>query len=90
MTLSIQQFNESPEADNIHPYSNPHIPGQRLKVQVPREKGPGDSFAVSIPAPEVTDETDGNKFTREFQELAAEYATIFDSFCHLEGMLVVV
>jgi len=46
---------------------------------------PGDHFKVSIPAPEVEDESDGNKFTREFQELAAQYATKWDLWCHAES-----
>lgn len=68
-----------------HNNSNPHVPGQRLKVSVPQGKKPGDTFKVSIPAPEVETETDGNKFTREFQELAAQYATKFDLMCQAEA-----
>jgi len=54
------------------------VPGQRLKVAVPPGKGPGDRFQVHVPTPEVQDEGDGNKFSREFQELAAEYSTVHD------------
>lgn len=42
---------------------------------------------MSIPAPQVESATDNNKFTREFQELVAHFATKYDEMCSAEAEL---
>lgn len=56
-----------------------------LKAGVPKGKGPGDKFDVKVPAPIVSDEGDKNKFSREFQELTAQFSFKYDMWCHAEG-----
>lgn len=80
--LCSQSFPLSPPS-----HSNPHVPGQRLKVSIPNGKKAGDTIKVSIPAPEVESDQDSNKFTREFQELAAHYSTKYDLMCQAEAEL---
>jgi hypothetical protein len=66
-------------------FENPHIPGQRLQVKVPKGLSAGAKFIVSVPAPAVSDETDANKWDREFQELVADFAATYDEWCQAEG-----
>jgi hypothetical protein len=66
-------------------FSNPHIPGQRLQVKVPKGLSAGGKFIVSVPAPAVSDDTDANVWTRDFQELVADFSSIYDEWCHAEG-----
>lgn len=67
-------------------FSNPHIPGQRLQVKVPKGLSAGGKFIVSVPAPAASDDTDANiNWTREFQELVADFSSTYDEWCHAEG-----
>jgi hypothetical protein len=66
-------------------FANPHVPGQMLKAAVPKGKGAGDKFDVKVPAPVVSEAGDKNKFSREFQELAAEFSSKYDEWCHAEA-----
>ena len=70
---------------DFHFVRNPHVPGQMLKAAVPKGKGAGDKFDVKVPAPAVSEAGDKNKFSREFQELAAEFSSNYDEWCHAEG-----
>lgn len=67
-------------------FSNPHIPGQRLQVKVPKGMSAGGKFIVSVPAPAVSVDTDANiNWTREFQELVADFSSTYDEWCQAEG-----
>jgi hypothetical protein len=66
-------------------FENPHIPGQRLQVKVPKGLSAGAKFIVSVPAPAVPDEADSNIWDREFQELVADFSATYDEWCHAEG-----
>jgi hypothetical protein len=76
--------------DNYHANRNPHIPGQRLRVHVPKGTFPGETFKVTVPVPkpapgEEDEGVDHNKFPREFQDELDIYAREFDDFCRHEG-----
>ena len=69
---------------------NPHIPGQRLRVQVPKGTFAGETFKVTVPVPKPSagddgDGTDHNKFPRDLQDELDMYAREFDTFCKHEG-----
>ena len=67
--------------------SNPHIPGQKLVVKVPKNKTPGDKFPVNVPLPSV--KSSGkveNKFTKECIDALDRYSSLYDDFCQAEGM----
>ena len=70
-------------------YSNPHNPGQRLRVKIPKDCYPGGTFKVSVPvqAPSGDDDKDHNKFSREFQELLDDYARAFDDWCSAQSAI---
>lgn len=70
--------------------SNPHIPGQRLRVQVPKGTFGGETFKVTVPVPKPSagddgDGTDHNKFPRDLQDELDMYAREYDVFCKHEG-----
>jgi hypothetical protein len=74
----------------LRTYRNPHNPGQRLRVKVPKDCFPGGTFKVSVPvkqppADEEDDSKDHNKFPREFQELVEEYARAYDDWCSAQN-----
>ena len=65
---------------------NPHNPGQRLRVKVPKDSYPGGTFRVTVPVKQPppdadSDGTDHNKFSRDFQELLDDYARAYDEWC---------
>lgn len=68
---------------------NPHIPGQRLRVQVPKGTFAGEIFKVTVPVPKPSaDDGDGidhNKFPRDLQDELDMYAREYDVFCKYEG-----
>jgi hypothetical protein len=68
-------------------FANPHVPGQRLKVKVPKSAKPGGTFKVTVPVAllPTDDDTDHNKLTREFYDAVDEYARAFDDWCDAEG-----
>jgi hypothetical protein len=77
------------EGDEVT-FANPHIPGQRLKVQVPKGTFAGETFKVTVPVPKPApgdeDEgTDHNKFPRDLQDELDMYAREYDDFCKHEG-----
>ena len=71
------------------PFRNPHNPGQRLKVTVPKGTPAGGTFKVTVPVPKNADEAkdgvDHNKFPREFQDELDIYAKEYDDYCRHEG-----
>jgi hypothetical protein len=67
-------------------FSNPHVPGQRLKCQIPKNTQPGGAFKVTVPVKEEIDvSTDYNKLSRDFHELLDEYARTYDDWCDALG-----
>jgi hypothetical protein len=69
---------------------NPHIPGQRLRVQVPKGTFAGETFKVTVPVPKPSagddgDGVDHNKFPRDLQDELDMYAREYDVFCKHEG-----
>lgn len=69
---------------------NPHNPGQRLRVKVPKDCFPGGTFKVTVPVkPTVADgsleDKDHNTFSREFQEGIDDYARAYDSWCSAQS-----
>lgn len=67
-------------------FSNPHVPGQRLKVQIPKSAKPGGTFKAHVPVHEELDEnTDYNKLSRDFHLLIDDYARAFDDWCDALG-----
>jgi len=66
-------------------FVNPHDSDQRLRVQVPKDCAPGETFKVTVPvkAPE-DDGTDHNKFPTEFKDLIDDYARSYDDWCRAQ------
>jgi hypothetical protein len=70
-------------------FSNPHIPGQKLKVQVPDTVTTGESFLVSVPMPEV-EGTDSNtvqspKLPKNLVVALYEYSFAYDEWTQAIG-----
>lgn len=67
-------------------FANPHVPGQRLKVKIPKNATPGSTFKVTVPVADLAadDETDYNKFSREFYDTLDDYARAYDNWCDAE------
>lgn len=67
-------------------FSNPHVPGQKLRVKVPKNSAPGSKFVVSVPVPvKANPDVDHNKWTREGQDLLDEFSHAYDDWCHAES-----
>mmetsp|Transcript_16727 Transcript_16727/g.31696 ORF Transcript_16727/g.31696 Transcript_16727/m.31696 type:complete len:585 (+) Transcript_16727:80-1834(+) len=65
---------------------NPHIPGQKLKVKIPKNKVPGDKFTVAVPLPEVeSSSTAENKLSKECIDALDKYSMTFDDWCQAEA-----
>jgi hypothetical protein len=69
--------------------SNPHNPGQRLRVKVPKDSHPGSTFKVTVPVklPEEDEGKDRNKFPREFQDLLDDFARAYDDWLEAKNAL---
>ncbi|KAL7441582.1 hypothetical protein ACHAXH_010015 [Discostella pseudostelligera] len=69
-------------------FGNPNVPGQKLKVQIPKNADMEKRrFVVSIPAPKVTEPVvvRENNFTQAFREALSNYSDAFDEWCNAEG-----
>ena len=67
-------------------FANPHVPGQKLRVKVPKNGTPGSKFVVSVPVPvKENPDVDNNKWTREAQDLLDDFSHIYDDWCHAEA-----
>lgn len=67
---------------------NPNVPGQKLKVQIPKNADMEKRrFVVSIPAPKVTEPVvvRENNFSQAFREALSNYSDAFDEWCNAEG-----
>jgi hypothetical protein len=72
-------------------FSNPNVPGQKLKVQIPKNADMEKrSFVVSIPTPKVKESVEicENNFPKEFKEALHNYSIAYDDWCDAEGMMV--
>ena len=69
--------------------SNPNVPGQKLKVKIPKNADMEKrSFIVSIPMPKVKEEVQPpalNNFPKEFRETLYSYSLAYDDWCDAEG-----
>jgi len=62
-------------------FSNPRVPGQKLRVKVPESGIPGGKFVVSLPAPESRQPTlSANNFTKEAKEALDDYSRAYDEW----------
>ena len=70
-------------------FSNPHNPGQRLRVKVPKGTLPGETFRVTVPVkqPDTDNEKDGNKLPKEFKDLLDDFARAHDEWCRAQGAI---
>ena len=69
-------------------YSNPKVPGQKLKVKIPKKANMEKrTFVVSIPVPKVAEpkEVKDNNVPKEFKEALYSYSTAYDDWCVAEG-----
>jgi hypothetical protein len=67
-------------------FANPHVPGQKLRVKVPKNASSGSKFVVSVPVPNAANpDVDNNKWSREAQDLLDEYSHAYDDWCHAEA-----
>ena len=73
-------------SDNL---SNPHNPGQRLKVQIPQDTLPGGTFRVTVPVkqPEGEEAGDQNKLPKDFKDLLDDYARAYDEWCKAQNAI---
>jgi hypothetical protein len=68
--------------------SNPNVPGQKLKVKIPKNADMDKrSFVVSVPTPKVKEPVEfrENNFPREFREILHSYSCAYDDWCDAEG-----
>jgi hypothetical protein len=82
------------KAGDMITFANPHVPGQKLKVKVPVNTRPGETFKVTVPKPPDEEEEiigddeagrDHNKFNRDFYDELDDYAKAYDDWCEAEG-----
>jgi hypothetical protein len=67
-------------------FANPHVPGQKLRVKVPKNTAPGSKFVVSVPVPvKANPDVDNNKWPRLAQDLLDEFSHAYDDWCHAEA-----
>mmetsp|Transcript_43589 Transcript_43589/g.74420 ORF Transcript_43589/g.74420 Transcript_43589/m.74420 type:complete len:239 (+) Transcript_43589:933-1649(+) len=70
-------------------FGNPNVPGQKLKVKIPKKADMiKRNFVVSVPAPKVKEaEIKENNFPKEFKEALHHYSCAYDDWCVAEGEL---
>jgi hypothetical protein len=67
-------------------FSNPHVPGQKLRVKVPKNASGGSKFVVSVPVPvKAEPDVDYNKWPRDVQDLMDDFSSQYDDWCHAEA-----
>jgi hypothetical protein len=67
---------------------NPHNPGQRLRVQVPKDCAPGCTFKVAVPVKQPEEDggsSDQNKLPKDFKDLLDDYARAHDEWCRAQA-----
>lgn len=78
----------SKKSGDMITFSNPHVPGQKLKVKIPNSASPGGKFVVSVPMPEVSrsSNTTQNNIPREIRDRLDEYSQVYDDWCAAEAL----
>mmetsp|Transcript_21973 Transcript_21973/g.64972 ORF Transcript_21973/g.64972 Transcript_21973/m.64972 type:complete len:740 (-) Transcript_21973:234-2453(-) len=66
-------------------FANPHMPGQKLKMKVPRTGRPGGKVVVSVPLPEVKEGEKENVFPPPVREALDDYSQAYDDWCDAEA-----
>jgi len=85
VTIKVPQGKKSGESIL---FSNPHIAGQKLKVQIP-EKLTGDTFNVSVPMNEQSsDEQVNNKIPKDLVSALYEYSCVYDEWTQATGTFI--
>ena len=69
--------------------SNPHIPGQKLKVQVPEKANMETrTFFATVPIPKQPPPVPKeNDLPKEFKDALYNYSQIFDDWANAKGLL---
>jgi len=66
-------------------FANPHNPGQKLRVKVPKDCFPGGTFKVTVPVKhrpgDSENEKDRNKLPRDLQEALDVFGKAYDEWC---------
>jgi len=66
-------------------FANPHNPGQKLRVKVPKDCFPGGTFKVTVPVKhrpgDIDNEKDRNKLPRDLQEALDVFGKAYDEWC---------
>jgi len=66
-------------------FANPHNPGQKLRVKVPKDCFPGGTFKVTVPVKhrpgDAENEKDRNKLPRDLQEALDIFGKAYDEWC---------
>lgn len=74
-------------------FSNPHVPGQKLRVKIPPNVSENGTFKVTVPVSTSENEelkkgdnrAKHNRLSRKFYELMECYAKVYDDWCDAEG-----
>jgi len=67
-------------------FANPHIPGQRLQVTIPKGKSSNESFNVTVPLPSIKSGSKSeNKFTKECIDALDKYSSAYDDWLQAEA-----
>ncbi|KAL3766210.1 hypothetical protein ACHAW5_002556 [Stephanodiscus triporus] len=86
--LSAQRPSRFATTDEKKCFSNPNVPGQKLKVQIPKNADMEKrTFVVAIPTPKVKEAVEfrRNNFSREFRVALHSYSCAYDDWCDAEG-----
>jgi hypothetical protein len=70
-------------------FNNPHIAGQKLKVQIPEKLSHGDTFAVSVPMQSPSSEEQvQNKIPKDLVKALYEYSCVYDEWTQAIGTFI--
>ncbi|GKY99548.1 hypothetical protein MPSEU_000909100 [Mayamaea pseudoterrestris] len=69
-------------------FHNPHVPGQKLRVKIPKNTLPGGIFKATVPVPPDPDDDtiDHNKLSRHFYDTLDDYTRSYDDWIDSEAM----
>merc|ERR1712194_29845 len=65
-------------------FDNPHIPNQRLKVNIPLSAKGATKFVAIVPKPGTPSTRDENKFPKEYRDLLDDYTRSYDGWVDAE------
>jgi len=70
-------------------FANPHNPGQKLRVKVPKDCFPGGTFKVTVPVKhrpgDAENDKDRNKLPRDLQEALDVFGKAYDEWCSAQS-----